>query len=748
MVATGKDDNSVHCRCTHLSMFGSSLFVPPNRLNPIEDIVLFLDVVNNMYVVVLVSVFVLFYIIVLLWACRKDRKDIRERGIIELEDNCPGETQGYLCAVYTGANISAGTTANVAIKLVGSAGSSRVHILGCSGFRTLQTGQDNWFLMFTQRRLGRLKYIHLWHDNSGSSPDWYCDKILVYDLETKAEYIFLVRRWLSVLETDDKLEYKISCASESDLKNWNTLTKENLQLGFRETHLWISVFIRHPRSAFSRSQRLSVAMCMIMTNMLVSLLFYGAAKTTYADDPSYSLGLREIIVSIESALITVPLTFMVAFCFKKSRPTYETNLYETDAPKDGKAGKKKWTISNCCKNPEIIFTMLGNAVELRPLLPASLNETDKRQRRMRQFWFIAAWSFCMGVILVSSFFIMLLGLKVGANRSLLWMSAILIGFFQGIFIAQPLKIVIIALALGLIFKVERMKRSKSEAEKRILFASIVTLFVLVLFIIISRMQIKETNESSNHVKNLVTMKDKYNTTNLEEIYTTAMFYEYFKTSLFPEIHAVKWYNDRLLDMEGEVEDGKNNSLNKFTGWTSDYSSKLVGVIRIRQHRVKTNSCLVPALFSKIFHTCNIALNTYSEDIARYGVGWKRSDKIDPGSSSWAYTSQWESETNGMFETQAEDGFQAPNMFQKNKTQEMTKNVVPCDTLEITRQKSDSKKVFGGKIMTHWAIRNWFVKFHSEDVTKKDRPREVHRSDIDDNILKLILEENPHKQQES
>jgi hypothetical protein len=51
-------------------------------------------------------------------------------------------------------------------------------------------------------------------------------------------------------------------------------------------------------------------------------------------------------------------------------------------------------------------------------------------------------------------------------------------------------------------------------------------------------------------------------------------------------------------------------------------------------------------------------------------------------------------------------------------------------------------VYGEGVITNWAVRNWFSKFCSRDVTWKDEPRGLHHpSDFDDEIFKSILENN-------
>lgn len=105
----------------------------------------------------------------------------------------------------------------------------------------LQRFGDNWFIIFTPKSLGELQYIHVWHDNYGKNPDWYCKTIEVIDLRRKDRWIFNVERRFSLLSLKENIEHTI-LAEKSE--NWQKQIKDDLQLTIREEHLWISAFIR------------------------------------------------------------------------------------------------------------------------------------------------------------------------------------------------------------------------------------------------------------------------------------------------------------------------------------------------------------------------------------------------------------------------------------------------------------------------------------------------------------------------
>jgi len=45
--------------------------------------------------------------------------------------------------------------------------------------------------------VGVMDHIRLRHDNTGISPGWYVDKVVVEDLETHDVYVFPCRHWLA-----------------------------------------------------------------------------------------------------------------------------------------------------------------------------------------------------------------------------------------------------------------------------------------------------------------------------------------------------------------------------------------------------------------------------------------------------------------------------------------------------------------------------------------------------------------------
>ena len=89
----------------------------------------------------------------------------------------------------------------------------------------------------------------------------------------------------------------------------------------RDGHLWISIFSKPAKSTFTRVQRLTCALSLLLTTMLTNIMFYGIPT----DDPDdqvgeaggISISLSAIIIGIESSLIMFPINLLILQLFLK-----------------------------------------------------------------------------------------------------------------------------------------------------------------------------------------------------------------------------------------------------------------------------------------------------------------------------------------------------------------------------------------------------------------------------------------------
>ena len=121
----------------------------------------------------------------------------------------------------------------------------------------LKSGGVDAFTLSVPSSLGKLDHVRVWHDNSGDSPTWYLNRILVRDVQTNKKTWFLCDQWLAVEEDDGLIERSLPAATKDDLVSFNFLFSVEARRKLFEEHLWFSVLSRRPRNQFTRAQRLS-----------------------------------------------------------------------------------------------------------------------------------------------------------------------------------------------------------------------------------------------------------------------------------------------------------------------------------------------------------------------------------------------------------------------------------------------------------------------------------------------------------
>ncbi|XP_030614668.1 polycystic kidney disease protein 1-like 2 [Archocentrus centrarchus] len=311
------------CLCNHLTFFGSSFFVTPNLVDPSRTAELFATFANNPVVVCFVGALFVAYLLVVVWARRKDIQDTAKVKVTVLEDNDPMDEYRYLLSICTGHRIGASTSSQVTVTLLGTEGNSEPHHLTDAKKRVFERGAVDMFLLTTPFSLGDLQGIRLWHNNSGSHPAWYVSNVMVQDLETKQKWHFLCNSWLSIDIEDCSLDKVFPVSTEMDLKGFSNLFFMKTTKDFSDGHLWYSVISRPPSSNFTCVQRVSCCFSLLLCTMLTNIMFYGIP--TDPSEQTMDLGAfqftwQQFMIGVESSLIMFPVNILIVSVFRFTRP--------------------------------------------------------------------------------------------------------------------------------------------------------------------------------------------------------------------------------------------------------------------------------------------------------------------------------------------------------------------------------------------------------------------------------------------
>ncbi|XP_069823996.1 polycystin-1-like protein 3 [Dendropsophus ebraccatus] len=217
-VGPSSTESETHCLCNHLTFFASSFLVMPHIVDLSDTLMLFANVANNPVGLALLGSLVGFFLIVLLWAWKKDREDLKKVRVAILIDNDPAFHHRYMVKVCTGFRMGSGTTSQVVLTLYGSEGQSDPHLLCDSLKEVFHRGAVDVFLLKT-RYLGELHSLRLWHSNSGVSPSWYVHRVTVTDLASQRTWYFLCDSWLSADFADCQMDRIFASAGRANLMN-------------------------------------------------------------------------------------------------------------------------------------------------------------------------------------------------------------------------------------------------------------------------------------------------------------------------------------------------------------------------------------------------------------------------------------------------------------------------------------------------------------------------------------------------
>ncbi|XP_022250998.1 polycystic kidney disease protein 1-like 2 [Limulus polyphemus] len=314
-------ETTIHCMCSHLSVFAASFLVTPNTIQLRTIPKLLKNMTINAIVLCSVCIVWGIYFLFIIWARRKDRNDVLKRAVVVLGDNKPSETYAYLISVYTGIWLNSGTTANVGIQLQGRKTSSRKVLLRDSNMKRMQQGSEDWYLLTTSESLGGLTGLKVWHDSGGANPSWYLKKILVRDIQTDRAWLFIAERWLDI--TTEGIHCHLKPTSQKEVSNFSLKFNDTTIRSFQDINLWSSILLRPPRSNFTRVQRTTCALSLVLITMLCNIMFYGINVYDIEDQleiRNFNVSLSHIVIGLESSLIAFLLNVLIIILFRNVSP--------------------------------------------------------------------------------------------------------------------------------------------------------------------------------------------------------------------------------------------------------------------------------------------------------------------------------------------------------------------------------------------------------------------------------------------
>ncbi|XP_061167212.1 polycystin-1-like protein 2 [Saccostrea echinata] len=426
------DLNNTVCRCVG-DTFSSSFYVPPNVINFLTVWGKF-DASNAAVYGTLIAVF-LVYIILLIVLRKQDKRDTDKWAVNFLSDHSAEHVYFYMISVYTGIRRGGGTRSNIYFILTGDYGDSGIRALNSNNNEGFSAASVRMFLFGTNESIGDIKYVRVWHDNSGpnGTQSWFLSKIIIDDLQTKERYSFNCNKWLAVDDGDCMLD-RILPVSTPNVTSLKSRFSDETQTQLYEHHLWLSLLIRPKQSNFTRVQRLTCLLALMCLIMISNAMFFKASKENQNLDQIefgvFRFSFTALYVSCMGIIISTPPVIFAAFVFRHTNGTKSRKHGEINSSNINKKG-------HCQQTND--FSIDGKVF-------------NSKKRMFPRWVYFVAWVLVLLAIVSSCFFLILYSMEWGKAISEEWLSSFVISFLESLFVVDPVKVIFIAIIMSTILK--------------------------------------------------------------------------------------------------------------------------------------------------------------------------------------------------------------------------------------------------------------------------------------------------------
>ncbi|XP_077492478.1 polycystin-1-like protein 2 [Amblyomma americanum] len=436
-------DETLHCRCSHLSWFSGAHWVAPNEISwrkvsrGVRE--------RHLLVSSCVLALWLLYGAVLLWAYRADQRDEVYNTVTDLQQNLPTDQQPYIVTIITGFRRNAGTTSKVWLQLVGSEGSSRTFLLKDESVNpgTLQRKSEDYFLATTERALGEITEVVFTLEARGGRPPWFLHTVVVQDMLEDLVWVFFVEQWLHPGGEQEPSSFRFRPADGRQQADFWTLFRRRLQRHFFTGHTWFNVIARYRSSKFTRAQRVTCALFIILSAMMFNVMYHDVDTSSDSEHLSFfevPVHLNDFLLGLQVSLVTVPLGVFVIFVFSNCRPR----------PMSAAPERRKPRISLFSYLDNLSHNYSESRSEHRTQMLQEYARLVREGRRgLLPWWFqLVGWVVAIAGSLVCSVVICLYGFSYGDKRSKEWLFRSLTGLLHNEIILEPLKVILISACLA------------------------------------------------------------------------------------------------------------------------------------------------------------------------------------------------------------------------------------------------------------------------------------------------------------
>uniref|UniRef100_A0A3Q1FR14 Polycystin 1 like 1, transient receptor potential channel interacting n=1 Tax=Acanthochromis polyacanthus TaxID=80966 RepID=A0A3Q1FR14_9TELE len=411
----------------------------------------FLSASGDLTVLAVLMLCLCLYIPGLVACQRADVVSEDNRRIHHLSDNPPSDPHLYAVTVHTGLWSAARMSAKVYIVLYGEDGTSQTRELQVPECTLFRRNSQDTFILSSAEGLGPLWGVHIWHDNSGASPEWYLKQVEVSEVK---RWLFVGQCWLAVNKCDGRVERELRVCTEGI--GFVKMLHLKLSEYMADFHIWMSVYSCSCPNSFTHTQRLTVCLLLLLGYACVN-----AVIISQMDDQLLFIDMSAVSVTtgLLSAVAVLPGATVVSLLFRrrevklkgsgvqqaKSKMTekdcFEACLNGTRQEDEEEDQQEKDTRERC--SSDWSFEEGSHIQTARPG-----QQREKRSRPTSQWCHCLAWTLCLLLSLSCLVLSAVLGMRFSSSKALLWIHSFFFSLTSCIFLIQPAVILTAAVTVS------------------------------------------------------------------------------------------------------------------------------------------------------------------------------------------------------------------------------------------------------------------------------------------------------------
>ncbi|TWW71107.1 Polycystic kidney disease 1 like 1 [Takifugu flavidus] len=236
-----------------------------------SDVNLFFSMPSNLTVLCVLLLCVCPYVPGWVACKRADAISEENQRVHHLSDNCPHDQYLYAVTIHTGPCSAACMSAKVYIVLYGEDAVSQTKELQVPECTLFKRNSQDTFILSAADSLGPVWGVHIWHDNSGSSPSWYLKQVEVCEVSPGPvnKWLFVAQCWLAVDKDDGQVERTLRVCEQGI--TFAELLRLKLHDYLADYHIWMSVLSCPHPNPFTHTQRLCVSLLLLLGYAAVNI---------------------------------------------------------------------------------------------------------------------------------------------------------------------------------------------------------------------------------------------------------------------------------------------------------------------------------------------------------------------------------------------------------------------------------------------------------------------------------------------